>query len=89
MALRRSLRPELTIVGRSGHAVYPPVVATDPRSCVPARRCWWARQVLNLRPLACEASALPLSYAPWRSRLRVAKLDLRSESSPRAFRRPS
>jgi hypothetical protein len=24
----------------------------------------WARQVLNLRPLACEASALPLSYAP-------------------------
>ena len=25
---------------------------------------WWARQVLNLRPLACEASALPLSYAP-------------------------
>src|SRR6059036_946252 len=29
----------------------------------PATR-WWARQVLNLRPLACEASALPLSYAP-------------------------
>ena len=27
---------------------------------------WWARQVLNLRPLACEASALPLSYAPGR-----------------------
>ena len=26
---------------------------------------WWARQVLNLRPLACEASALPLSYAPF------------------------
>ena len=25
---------------------------------------WWAREVLNLRPLACEASALPLSYAP-------------------------
>jgi hypothetical protein len=24
----------------------------------------WARQDLNLRPLACEASALPLSYAP-------------------------
>jgi hypothetical protein len=24
----------------------------------------WAREVLNLRPLACEASALPLSYAP-------------------------
>ena len=25
---------------------------------------WWAVQGLNLRPLACEASALPLSYAP-------------------------
>src|SRR5215210_7258150 len=27
------------------------------------RISWWAREVLNLRPLACEASALPLSYA--------------------------
>ena len=29
---------------------------------------WWARLGLNQRPLACEASALPLSYAPkdWR-----------------------
>src|SRR3954447_17413519 len=26
----------------------------------------WARRVSNLRPLACEASALPLSYAPGR-----------------------
>ncbi|MDX6676968.1 MAG: hypothetical protein QOE31_1020 [Solirubrobacteraceae bacterium] len=26
----------------------------------------WARRVSNLRPLACEASALPLSYAPYR-----------------------
>ena len=25
---------------------------------------WWARLGLNQRPLACEASALPLSYAP-------------------------
>jgi hypothetical protein len=25
---------------------------------------WWARQVSNLRPLPCEGSALPLSYAP-------------------------
>ncbi|MEA2521972.1 MAG: hypothetical protein QOI81_1618 [Actinomycetota bacterium] len=30
----------------------------------PATEREWARQVLNLRPLACEASALPLSYAP-------------------------
>ena len=27
----------------------------------------WARRVSNLRPLACEASALPLSYAPQRT----------------------
>ena len=25
---------------------------------------WWARQVSNLRPPACKAGALPLSYAP-------------------------
>jgi hypothetical protein len=30
---------------------------------------WWAREVLNLRPLACEASALPLSYAPFLLRI--------------------
>jgi hypothetical protein len=35
----------------------------------------WARQVLNLRPLACEASALPLSYAP--AAIRVALTELR------------
>ena len=40
-----------SIVGRSANAAF-------------ADR--WARQVLNLRPLACEASALPLSYAPGR-----------------------
>ena len=28
----------------------------------------WARLGLNQRPLACEASALPLSYAPWRGK---------------------
>lgn len=26
----------------------------------------WAQLGLNQRPLACEASALPLSYAPFR-----------------------
>ncbi len=25
---------------------------------------WWARKVSNLRPLQCQCSALPLSYAP-------------------------
>ena len=36
------------------------------RACAAIRS--WARRVSNLRPLACEASALPLSYAPqgWR-----------------------
>src|SRR6266540_7487081 len=29
----------------------------------------WARQDLNLRPLACEASALPLSHAPGNPRV--------------------
>ncbi len=28
------------------------------------RFLWWARQDLNLRPLRCQRSALPLSYAP-------------------------
>lgn len=27
----------------------------------------WAQQVSNLRPLPCEGSALPLSYAPFAS----------------------
>src|ERR1051326_3195804 len=27
---------------------------------------WWARHGLNMRPLPCEGSALPLSYAPLR-----------------------
>ena len=35
-------------------------------SRVPALQCdrWWARLGLNQRPLPCEDSALPLSYAP-------------------------
>jgi hypothetical protein len=35
------------------------------RAAFAPARWWWAREVLNLRPLACEASALPLSYAPF------------------------
>jgi hypothetical protein len=38
----------------------------------------WARRVSNLRPLACEASALPLSYAPQGS------CDCRGRKPPRA-----
>ncbi len=30
---------------------------------------WWARQGLNLRPLRCQHSALPLSYAPTQAAL--------------------
>ena len=35
---------------------------------------WWARLGLNQRPLRCERSALPLSYAPlfWPSRRDIA-----------------
>src|ERR1700722_1815922 len=36
-----------------------------PEPCLFAGTSRWARRVSNLRPLACEASALPLSYAPW------------------------
>src|SRR5207253_3209936 len=32
----------------------------------------WARLVSNQRPLACEASALPLSYAPGHGRFYVS-----------------
>ncbi len=32
---------------------------------ITASRCSWARVVSNHRPLACEASALPLSYVPY------------------------
>jgi hypothetical protein len=44
--------------GRSAHASDP----KNPPICRDFGR--WARRVSNLRPLACEASALPLSYAP-------------------------
>ena len=37
-----------------------PPERTSPRPAVSR----WAQQVSNLRPLACKASALPLSYAP-------------------------
>jgi acyl-CoA thioester hydrolase len=34
---------------------------------------WWARLGLNQRPLACEANALPLSYAPAPNRATASK----------------
>ena len=34
---------------------------------------WWARLGLNQRPLACEASALPLSYAPMQLKAGVSE----------------
>src|SRR3954469_926703 len=37
----------------------------------------WARRVSNLRPLACEASALPLSYAPWPASVYPRRLQVR------------
>ena len=52
-----------------------------------AARSSWARQVLNLRPLACEASALPLSYAPGGDR--VAPGDILSALAYRPTARTS
>ena len=43
---------------------------------------WWARVGLNHRPLACETSALPLSYAPVRRR-RAFKAGARALSRKR------
>ena len=40
----------------------------------------WARLVSNQRPLACEASALPLSYAPGTGLASLAAAAPRSES---------
>src|SRR3954471_20075092 len=37
---------------------------TPSRTYVQVRAGLWARQGSNLRPLACKARALPLSYAP-------------------------
>lgn len=43
---------------------------TSSRTPRPARiRKWWAWQGLNLRPLPCQGSALPLSYTPARRRI--------------------
>lgn len=41
---------------------------------------WWAWQGLNLRPLRCQHSALPLSYTPTRVRRHLSLID-----SQRAF----
>ena len=36
----------------------------DPIS-LPLNGTWWAKEVSNLRPPACKAGALPLSYSPY------------------------
>ena len=41
----------------------------------------WARRVSNLRPLACEASALPLSYAPGRNAILGGALSAKPDSA--------
>ena len=52
-----------------------------------AFRKWWAWQGLNLRPLRCQHSALPLSYTPTRSV--PVKVRLRQEPGEirRSYRR--
>ena len=51
----------------STHRWFPAVVTWPPISaskCHLAAQTWWAQLGSNQRPLACKASALPLSYAP-------------------------
>src|SRR6185437_10399744 len=59
----------------------------------------WTRRVSNLRPLACEASALPLSYASgildsigpavaWRTRARRFASAVAARLEPLRFQRP-
>src|SRR5215213_8689491 len=69
-------------------AALPRSPSSEQPAGVPAPRCWdpsrpsartgWARQGSNLRPLACKARALPLSYAPRAPRERT-----RSPLTPR------
>ena len=40
------------------------------------RKLLWAQQDLNLRPPACKAGALPLSYAPERKRFLFAPISV-------------
>jgi hypothetical protein len=49
------------MIATSRHGMATPM--TMPVIIMPGRRRW-AQQGSNLRPLACKASALPLSYAP-------------------------
>jgi hypothetical protein len=53
---------------------------------------WWARQGLNLWPLPCEGSALPLSYAPtplrWKPAKRLGKRVARASKASRGQTSP-
>ena len=72
-ALRRVERQELAELRRSARVtaagIFDPVLRTffipptktSPESAVSRCFYWWAVQGLNLRPLPCEGSALPLS----------------------------
>jgi hypothetical protein len=51
----------VTILAPGGHPQRP----AAKRPAVAGFNLGWARVVSNHRPLACEASALPLSYAPY------------------------
>jgi hypothetical protein len=57
------------VTGRHSNQLnYAPATSPDNRTsqlCLLYNQ--WAQQVLNLRPPACKAGALPLSYAPERS----------------------
>src|SRR5947209_16979520 len=77
MATQKGLEPSTSAVTgrRSNQLSY---CATSPLGCGPRPiigspvqttcSAWWARLGLNQRPPACEADALPLSYAPMAAR---------------------
>ena len=54
--------PNLRATGRA-HTARTMVGEDSPAECC-VRGLWWAQLGSNQRPLACKASALPLSYAP-------------------------
>jgi hypothetical protein len=60
------------------------VPLSAPELCLELRLRKWARLGLNQRPLACEASALPLSYAPGFPTLPLAAGGAPKETAARA-----
>ena len=57
-------RPASSAYAQAAVAMHASAEARRPRGDDRQDAKWWARLGLNQRPLPCEGSALPLSYAP-------------------------